>query len=109
MVDEPENGDLTLCAANDTQEEKTVRYTVTNLATGNTVLAGECTVPADTTVRLSRFPEEAGACYLIRWEGDESGRNHFTAAIGDGITLASYSQWMKELGYWELLEGFENT
>lgn len=106
MVDEPANGVLTLCAANDTREVKVVRYTVTNLATGATVLQGDCTVSPDTTARIAEFPEEAGACYLIQWEGNACGRNHFTAAIGDGIDLASYSQWMKQLGYWELIEGF---
>jgi beta-mannosidase len=109
MVDEPENGMLTLCAANDTRTNKTIRYTVTNLATGEDVLKGDRTVPPDTTVRVAKFAEEAGACYVIRWEGDENGRNHFTAAIGDGIDLSTYSEWMKSLGYWELLDGFENT
>ncbi len=106
MVDEPKNGALTLCAVNDTCENKTVRYTVTNLATGRDVLAGECTVIPDTTARIAVFPEEAGACYLIRWAGDSCGKNHFTAAIGEGIDLDAYSQWMKQIGYWELKEGF---
>ena len=106
MVDEPVNGRLTLCAANDTREKQSVRYTVTNLTTGKTVLQGDGTVMPDTTARIAEFPEEAGACYLILWEGDTCGKNHFTAAIGDGIDLASYSQWMKQIGYWDLIEGF---
>jgi len=106
MMDEPENGTLVLCAANDTRENKAVRYTVTNLATGKTVLRGECTVISDTTARVADLPEEAGGCYFIRWEGDARGKNHFVAAIGDGIDLATYSAWMKEMGYWELKEGF---
>ena len=106
MVDEPKDGILTLCAANDTREPQTVRYTVKNLATGKTVLAGDCTVPPDVTARIAGFPEETGACYRIQWDGDSRGQNHFTAAIGDGIDLAAYSQWMKELGYWSLREGF---
>ena len=106
MVDEPEEGMLTLCAANDTREEKCVRYTVTNLETGETVLAGECTVQSDVTTRVAKFPEESGACYLIQWEGDAVGKNHFVAAIGDGISLCGYSSWMKQIGYWDLKEGF---
>ena len=106
MVDEPKDGVLTLCAANDTREKKTVRYSVTNLATGKTVLQGECTVIPDTTDRIATFYEEAGACYLIRWDGDACGKNHFTAAIGEGIDLKEYSEWMKEIGYWDIKEGF---
>ena len=106
MVDEPDNGVLTLCAANDTRENKEVHYTVINLVTGSTVLEGDCTVPPDTTARIGAFREEAGACYMIRWEGDVCGKNHFTAAIGNGIHLATYSKWIKQLGYWDSIEGF---
>ena len=106
MVDEPDNGILTLCASNDTRKEMSVKYTVTNLATGKTVLEGNCTVSSDTAARIAKFHEEAGACYLIEWDGDCSGKNHFTAAIGDGIDLAAYSDWMKKIGYWDLREGF---
>ncbi len=106
MIDEPENGVLTLCAANDTREQRRVNYMVTNIATGNIVLEGDCTVSPDTTDRIGAFAEVTGACYLIHWEGDATGDNHFIAAIGDGINLSTYSEWMRQLGYFKLIEGF---
>lgn len=106
MVDEPKDGMLTLCAANDTGTEAKVSYTVENLHTHQTVLLGSCKVPAHETVRIAAFPEEAGGFYLIRWQGDRCGTNHFTAAIGDGIRLESYCAYMKEADFWKDLQGF---
>ena len=106
MLDEPKNGMLTLCAANDTGAEAEVSYTVENLHTHQVVLSGNCKVPSHETARIASFAEEAGEFYLICWQGDQCGTNHFTAAIGDGIQLDSYSAYMKEADFWKELQGF---
>jgi len=105
-VDEPVDGRLTLCALNDTRSPVTVRYTVTDLSDGTSVLEGECTAAPDTVLPVASFPEKPGTCYALRWDGDAFGRNHFVAAIGEGIDLATYTQWLKALDYWDLREGF---
>ena len=106
MCDEPdENGNLTLCASNDTRDTVTVQYTVTEALSGKVVNQGSCTVPSDETIRIAKFPEEAGY-YLISWNGDRQGQNHFTGRIGDGVKLDEYVEFMKKAGYYEKLEGF---
>lgn len=106
MIDEPdEQGNLTLCAANDTRKDVTVHYEVTNALTGETVAQGSCTVKSDETAKITKFPEEA-AYYLIHWDGNKTGNNHFVGRIGDGIQLPEYVEFMKKAGYYEKLEGF---
>lgn len=107
MVDEPKDGMLTLCAANDTDAEAEITYTVENLHTHQIVLAGNCRVHGHETTRIASFVEEAGGFYLIRWQGDQCGTNHFTAAIGDGIRLDRYTTYMKEADFWKDLQGFD--
>lgn len=107
LCDEPdETGNLTLCAANDTREAVTVRYQVTDALTGEEITSGCCTVGSDETAQIAKLPEKAGAFYLICWDGDQTGCNHFTCRIGDGIRLEDYVAFMKKVGYYDKLEGF---
>ncbi|MBQ6824754.1 MAG: hypothetical protein IJP27_08880 [Clostridia bacterium] len=106
MMDEPdENGNLTLCAANDTQRDLQIRCTVTNALTGEVVLSGEYHAPADRSVRLAQLPEEA-VYYLIEWEGDLCGKNHFVGKIGEKVQTADYDAFMKKVGFDAEFEGF---
>lgn len=52
------------------------------------------------SVEVEYLPKNRiGEFYLICWQGDQCGTNHFTAAIGDGIQLDSYSAYMKEADF----------
>jgi beta-mannosidase len=106
MMDEPQDGKLTLVAANDSRKTLRVSYTVRELYTGREVLRGELEVAPDRADRVAQIPDVGGAFYLIEWSGDVSGKNHFTAAIGDGIELEKYSECMKQSGFFDALEGF---
>ena len=106
MIDEPdENGMLILCAANDGTADQTVSYTVTNVLTEETVLAGECTVKGDTTARIAGFAEKAGY-YRIEWNGGVSGENHYIARMGEGLSTADYFAFMQKTGFDKEFEGF---
>lgn len=106
MMDEPdENGDLTLCAANDTLQDARFRCTVTDALTGRVVLSGEYLARADETVRLAKLPEKAGF-YLIEWAGDVTGKNHFVGCIGDQVTTEDYAKFMAAAGFDTEFEGF---
>lgn len=108
FCDEPDGeGNLTLCAANDTREAVTVSYTVTEVLSGRQVTAGSCTVKSDETARIALLPETAGSYYHICWQGDRQGSNHFVCRIGDGIRLEDYVEFLKKTGYYEKLEGFD--
>ncbi len=106
MCDEPdEEGQLTLCAANDTRADVNISYRVSNAVTGEEIFTGSCTAGGDATTRIIRFPEQA-ISYKLEWWGDESGENHFTGRIGDGLKLEEYTEFMKNCGYFGKLEGF---
>lgn len=108
FCDEPDGeGNLTLCAANDSRDTVTVSYTVTEVLTGRPVAAGSCTVKSDETARIALLPETAGGYYHICWQGDRQGSNHFVCRIGDGIRLEDYVEFLKKTGYYEKLEGFD--
>ena len=95
FCDEPDGeGNLTLCAANDSRDTVTVSYTVTEVLTGRPVAAGSCTVKSDETARIALLPEMAGGYYHICWQGDR-------------IRLEDYVEFLKKTGYYEKLEGFD--
>ncbi len=107
MCDEPdENGMLTLCAVNDKRTAVTVEFTVTEALSGKIMASGKVTVNPDEKACLGTFKEKNGEYYIISWNGDENGINHFTGAIGDKITLADYVEFMKQADFYKELEGF---
>lgn len=106
MFDEPVEGVIRLMAANDTQSEVRVRYTVTDLTTGMITLEGECAVSANGLATADELSEVPGAFYLIEWSGDRTGRNHYAADIYHGLCFAQYVENMKKAGFFEALEGF---
>ena len=106
VCDEPDaDGNLTLCATNDTRNDVAVHYTVTNTNTGVVVAEGNCVVGNDTTARIVKFPEDA-AYYQICWEGSCAGKNHFIGKMGDCLDFEEYISFIKKFGYYDLLEGF---
>ena len=106
MFDEPVNGELTLKAANDTQNDVEAQYTVTDLTSEKTVLRGTCLVPANGLATLSSLKEEKNAFYLIEWTGGKKGVNHYAADIYHGLDFETYVANMKKAGFYGALEGF---
>lgn len=107
MIDEPKDGTLTLCASNDTRDTVSVSYTVSDLVSDRTILTGETACRSDATVRITEFPEDPLAFYLIEWQGSAVGKNHYKAAISHRFTLESYFICMQKAGFDSSLEGFE--
>ncbi len=105
MFDEPdEKGLLRLVGVNDLAEEKSVAYTVKDVLTGQTVLTGKAKIQADSSQTVAFLPAESGMhFYLIEWQGDESGRNHYTAGMPD-IDYKTYLKAIETCGMAE----FEN-
>ncbi len=90
MLDEPHDGAHSLVAANDTQSAKHISYTVCELHSGKTVCEGECIVEPNVSARVAALPHTHRAFYMISWQGDACGVNHFVSDIGDDITLEDY-------------------
>jgi beta-mannosidase len=107
MFDEPDElGRITLVAANDSRQTADISYKVTEMHTQAVVLEGKAKIEPDTALRLEKLPEGSPAIYLIEWSGTFEGKNHFTASIGEGITLETYLQFMKDCGFYSDFEGF---
>ena len=108
MFDEPTDGILKVVAVNDLQKEVSVKYTIKNLLNNQVVLTGNTTVKANDSSVIALTPEVKDGFYLITWEGDENGKNHFTATIGDGINYENYVKFISELGIYQKREGFDS-
>ena len=107
MCDEPnKNGEITLCAINDTRNPVTVNYVVTEAKTNKTMLKGTVSVNPDEKAEIGAFKEQNGEYYIIEWNGDQTGINHFTGAIGDKVKLNEYVDFMKKADFYKDLEGF---
>ena len=101
MFDEPVGGKIKLKAANDLQTEMTVSYTVTDMSSDETVISGSATLPANSCEELESVIERSGSLYLIEWDGDVRGRNHYTADIYHGLDFERYVFLAKKAGLTE--------
>lgn len=105
---EPENGILPLRAVNDLQEDKKVRFSVTDIISGEKLIESVITAKADsvTPVWNKDMTEGEKRFYLIEWELDGvKYKNHYFTNIID-IDYDCYKECMKKAGFWDEFEGF---
>ncbi len=107
MCDEPdENGNLSVYAINDTRNDLTVNFKITESLTNTVLLQDVATVKPDTALKIGEIKEKNGEYYIIEWSGDIVGQNHYTAAIGDKISLNDYVEFLEKADFYKELEGF---
>lgn len=90
------DGMISLLAVNDSREEKNVHFTVTALKSGKCVAEGTVLAKSDSNVIAARFKETEGEYYAVTWDGDDCGKNHFVANIGNGVTLDEYTRYLAD-------------
>lgn len=99
IVSDPEAWNCSLTAVNDTAENVTEKYKVTDLMTGELFAEGEFEVQADSAVQVCQFPVCQGEqrMLLIEWEnGGKTSYNHYL--LGNApFNFAQYGQWLKKL------------
>ena len=108
IFDEPENGQLPLYVANDYQEDKTVKYKVTDVESGEVIVESVVTAKADSVTHAwnKDMIEGEKRFYLIEWEMDgKKYKNHYFTNIID-IDYDYYASCMKKVGFWDEFEGF---
>ncbi|MBE6577734.1 MAG: hypothetical protein E7653_06310 [Ruminococcaceae bacterium] len=93
MFDEPHDGVLDLYAVNDTASDAHLRFKVTNLSTGEQIAAGEVDALADSSLIATTVTTPESGMLYIEWEGDKSGRNHYSTQTLD----ISYEQYIKDI------------
>ncbi|MBQ9544128.1 MAG: hypothetical protein IJV00_03250 [Clostridia bacterium] len=107
IIDEPdENSRLALVADNETPKTVSVKVKVTEVLSGKEVFCGGVEAEPRETVRFGSI-EDVKGYYLIRWEGDENGVNHFAARLGEDTDYAEYRRFLSLTGFDGALEGFE--
>lgn len=79
MFKEPENGAISLMAANDTMEDRILSYEVTDLRNGSVKTAGIVCAEADSSQVVVNLPEEENfTIWKIQWQMDgKTYRNHY--------------------------------
>ena len=105
--DEPIGGEAELCAVNEFAENKTLKYTVTDLTRGEKILSGEVTALAESATRVANITVNDGEkrFLYIEWELDgKKYSNHYLTNIID-IDYKEYLSYIKKIGY-DSFEGF---
>ncbi len=114
IFDEPKDGVLPLHAVSDLQSDVAVRFTVTDLVTGEELVAASTIAKnnaSEVVYKKPMLPEEKHF-YLIRWSYvDGSGNtvegcNHFVTNVKD-LELDTYLGWMETAGFMGEFSGFE--
>ena len=108
IFDEPKAGQLPLYVVNDLKQDKKVRFSVTDVTTGEKLIESTVTAKADsvTAVWNKDMIEGEKHFYIIEWEFDGvKGKNHYFTNIID-IDYESYKDAMQKVGFWEEFEGF---
>ncbi len=108
MFDEPKENVLTLHAVNEFTRDYSLSYTVTDLTTGKTVVAGEAVAKAESSRPICHVEIAEGEkhFYFIEWKIDgKTYSNHYMTNIKD-IDYAEYLGYIEKCGYAQF-EGFE--
>ena len=105
MMEEREDGVLSLFGVNDTQKEQTVVYSVTD-ANGKVMIQGTATLPTDRAVLLNTAPADGSQkLWKIDWKtADGAGENSYLT----GKPPYSVDEYIRQAGALGLLqpEGF---
>ena len=107
MFDEPVDNTLSLFAVNDNVTDKKVKYSVTNITTGETLATGEITALADSSAAVVNIALPSTPSFLyICWETEdgEKGENHFMSETLN-ISYDDYMEAIHKVGFDEF-EGF---
>ena len=105
--DEPEDGEIALVCANEFSADKTVKYTVTDLTAGVTVLSGEAVAASESSTRVAKLPINDTESHFLYIEWEMDGRkysNHYMTNIKN-IDYREYLSYLERVGY-DSFEGF---
>lgn len=104
MFSEPdENGKLNLIGANETCNDVTVSYTVTELSENKVVLTGEATIEENSALKidLTDYLGDELRFYVMEWTvNGETHKNYYVSGKGP-FSFKDYYGYMKQSGMWE--------
>ena len=89
-----------LVAVNDTLKDVTITYKATDVRSGETLRAGNITIPANSNIDLAIIPTSEDTRFiLLEWSGDSEGKNHYL----------DYNKGKRKLELCEYMEYLEKT
>ena len=100
VLREPENWLQELVVCNDTRQDVLLRYSVSDVQSGELLCEGEGSAYADAVTVLDSIPYSQGAkrFYLLRWESAlGEGLNHYLAG-NPPFDLETYRRWLDLAG-----------
>ncbi|MBN1810061.1 MAG: glycoside hydrolase family 2 [Planctomycetes bacterium] len=98
MLAEPDAGAQRLIASNSTLADASLSFNVKDVATGEMIAESHGLSPANSAVALLSIPfdESTRRMYLISWQGDAAGSNHYLAGVPP-FDLVEYRSWLADL------------
>lgn len=107
IFDEPDaDGNLTLIAVNDTLSDVSLRYSVSDAISGETLLFGPTTIRAEGKTSVCKLYQTSAKFLLTEWHGDADGINHFVTCLNTTVSFEKYREFMKNSGFDSAIEGF---
>jgi beta-mannosidase len=99
MMDEPESWYQKVVIANDTRLDKTIHCQIRDIDTGDMVFAGTYTAAADKSTVVGQVPyvRNKQRFFVISWQGDATGQNHYLAGQPP-FDQACYKSWLERSG-----------
>lgn len=105
MMGEPAGWVQKVIACNDTRYDKTVKCRITDIDTGEEVFTEEFTAYADKSTVVGKVPyaRNKQRFFVIEWQGDASGSNHYLAGQPP-FELQKYNDWIHKSGLYDKAE-----
>ena len=102
MLNEPESWNQNVVVANDTRRDCRLTCQIKDIDTGEMVFSGDCLALADRSTMIGQIPymRNRQRFFLITWQGDVSGSNHYLAGQPP-FTLIQVKSWLDQSGLYE--------
>lgn len=101
-LDEPNNWKQKLIFINDAAKHITSNFKVTDIESGKVIIQGSCSSNSTCTAAEIDIPHKNHTLYLIEWDGDVTGKNHYLF----GHPLFSFEQYWKWIENSHLFDEF---
>jgi beta-mannosidase len=103
MLNEPESWNQNIVVSNDTRNDYRLSCQIRDIDTDEVVFTAECLAPADRSTTIGQIPyiRNRQRFFVITWQGDVAGSNHYLAGQPP-FTLEQVRSWLNRSGLYEV-------